>query len=123
MAEGHTVRVLPAHDTPRYVRRNKTDRTDARGLLEAGRNEEIHAVPVKSVPQQTVASLHRIRATWQRTRTARLNTLRGLLREFGVTIPVGARHVVPQIRAVVRAPADHSGYRVTQCDGLGRVRG
>ncbi len=98
---GHTVRVLPAHEVRRYVRRNKTDRTDARGLLEAGRNEEIHAVPVKSVPQQAVASLHRMRATWQGTRTARLNTLRGLLREFGVTIPVGARHVVPHVRALV----------------------
>ena len=34
------------------------------------------------------------------TRT-RLNTLRGLLREFGVTIPVGARHVVPQVYDVL----------------------
>ena len=58
-------------------------------------------MPVKSVSQQAVASLHRVRTTWVRTRTARLNTLRGLLREFGVTIPVGARHVVPQVRALV----------------------
>ena len=43
---GHTVRLLPAHDVHRYVRRNKTDRTDTKGLLEAGRNDEIHAVPV-----------------------------------------------------------------------------
>ena len=41
---GHTVRLLPAHDVHRYVRRNKTDRTDPKGLLEAGRNDEIHAV-------------------------------------------------------------------------------
>ena len=96
---GHTVRLLPPHETRRYVRRNKTDRADAKALLEAARNEEIHPVPVKSAPQQAVASLHRVRTTWIRTRTARLNTLRGLLREFGVTIPVGARHVVPHVRA------------------------
>ena len=96
---GHTVQLLPPHETRRYVRRNKTDRADAKALLEAARNEEIHPVPVKSVSQQAVASLHRVRTTWVRTRTARLNTLRGLLREFGVTIPVGARHVVPQVRA------------------------
>jgi transposase len=36
---GHTVRLLPAHDVHRYVRRNKTDRTDAKALLEADRNE------------------------------------------------------------------------------------
>ena len=102
---GHTVRLLPPHETRCYVRRNKTDRTDARALLEAARNEEIHPVPVKSETQQAVASLHRIRTTWVRTRTARLNTLRGLLREFGITIPVGPRHVVPRVLALV-ADAD-----------------
>ena len=74
---GHTVQLLPPHETRRYVRRNKTDRADAKALLEAARNEEIHPVPVKSVSQQAVASLHRVRTTWVRTRTARLNTLRG----------------------------------------------
>ena len=98
---GHTVRLLPPHETRRYVRRNKTDRADAKALLEAARNEEIHPVPVKSVAQQAIASLHRVRTTWVKTRTARLNTLRGLLREFGVTIPVAARHVVPQVRALI----------------------
>jgi transposase len=99
---GHRVRLLPPHDVRPYVRRNKTDRSDARALLEAARNEAIQPVPVKSDAQQTIASLHRIRATWMRTRTARLNTVRGLLREFGVTIPVGARHVVPRIGELLR---------------------
>ena len=94
---GHTVSLLPPHDVHRYVRRSKTDRADAKALLEAARNEEIHPVPIKTVSQQAVASLHRIRSTWQGTRTARLNILRGLLREFGVTIPVGARHVVGRV--------------------------
>ena len=98
---GHTVRLLPPHDVSRYVRRNKTDRTDAKALLEATRNEEIHAVPVKTIEHQAVASLHRLRSTWLATRTARLNTLRGLLREFGVFIPTGAQHVVPRVRALL----------------------
>lgn len=98
---GHTVRLLPPHDVRRYVRRNKTDRADAKALLEAARNEEIHAVPVKSETQQAMASLHRIRSAWLGTRTARLNALRGLLREFGVTIPVGARHVVPHVSGLI----------------------
>lgn len=98
---GHRVRLLPPHDVHRYVRRNKTDRTDAKALLEAHRNEEIHAVPVKSVDQQAVTSLHRLRSTWLATRTARLNTIRGLLREFGITIPIGAEHVVPQVQTLL----------------------
>jgi transposase len=35
------------------------------------------------------------------TRTARLNTVRDLLRELGFAIPVGARQVVPQVWALV----------------------
>jgi len=42
---GHVVRLLPAHDVHRYVRRNKTDRTDAKALREAARNDKIHPVP------------------------------------------------------------------------------
>jgi len=96
---GHTPRLLPAHDVHRYVRRNKTDRADAKALLEAARNDDIHAVPVKSLEQQAIASLHVCRATWMSTRTARLNTLRGLCREFGLCIPVGATRVIPAVRA------------------------
>ena len=82
---GHTVRLLPAKDVHRYVRRNKTDRTDTKALLEAARNDEIHAVPVKTITQQGLTSLHRTRSAWQGTRTDRVNLIRGLLREFGVT--------------------------------------
>ena len=103
---GHTIRLLPAHDVHRYVRRNKTDRTDAKALLEADRNEEIHAVPVKTIEQQSIAALHRLRSTWLATRTGRINTIRGLLREFGIVIPVGAQHVVPQVREFLAGSRD-----------------
>ena len=74
---------------------NKTDRADTKGMLEAHRNEAIRPVAVKTVAQQALCSLHRIRAGWIAERTARINTLRGLLREFGIIIPVGAQHAVP----------------------------
>jgi len=101
---GHAVRLLAPHDVRPYVRRNKTDRTDAKGLLEANRNEEIHPIPVKSIVHQAIASLHCLRSTWLATRTARLNTIRGLLREFGIFIPVGAHHVVPAVRTLLAEP-------------------
>lgn len=100
-AHGHTVRLLPAHDVHRYVRRNKTDRTDAKALLEAVRNDDIRPVPIKTVEQQALASLHCLRSTWVAARIGRLNTIRGLLREFGVVIPVGAHRVVPHVEALL----------------------
>ena len=58
-------------------------------------------MPVKSETQQALAALHRLRSTWLATRTARINTVRGLLREFGVVVPVGAHHLVPRLTAIV----------------------
>lgn len=100
-ARGHQVVLLPPHAVRPYVLRNKTDRTDAKGILEAARNDAVRPVPVKSVTQQAVAALHRLRSTWVATRTARLNTVRGLLREFGIMLPVGARYVVPGLRSAL----------------------
>jgi transposase len=106
-ARGHRVMLLPPHAVRPYVLRNKTDGADAKGLLEAARNEAIRPVPVKSVDQHVLASLHRMRSAWLATRTARLNTMRGLLRELGYSIPLGARQVVPHVWALV-SDADSS---------------
>lgn len=100
-ARGHRVRLLPPRDVRPYVRGNKTDRSDASGILEANRNEAIRPVPVKSVEQHALAGLHRMRAAWMATRTARLNTIRGLLRELGVMIPAGSHQVVPRVWELV----------------------
>lgn len=42
-------------------------------------------------------ALDRCRSAWMETRTARINTLRGLLREFGLILPVGAATALKQI--------------------------
>ena len=72
-ALGHTPVLLPPHTVKPYVGRNKTDRNDTKGMLEAHRNEEIHPVPVKTVPQQALCALHRVRAGRLAERTARIN--------------------------------------------------
>jgi transposase len=101
---GHRVVLLPPHLVRRYVPGNKTDRTDAKGMLEAFRNQDLHPVPVKSIAQQALLTLHRLRSAWLVTRTARLNAVRGVLREFGLVIPVGARHVVPRAANYLEDP-------------------
>jgi transposase len=85
--QGHTVVLLPAAYVRPYVRRNKTDRTDAEALLEALRSGQIPPVPVKRVEQQALVALHRVREQWMATRTARINALRGLLAEHGIGLP------------------------------------
>jgi transposase len=98
---GHEAVLLPPQHVRPYVLRNKTDSTDAKGLLEAYRNDDIRPVPIKTPTQQLLGSLHRLRSAWLAERTARINTLRGLLREQGIVIPVGARHAVPLAWAAI----------------------
>jgi transposase len=100
-ALGHTVELLPPHAVRPYVTRNKTDRTDAKGILEARRNEDIRLVPIKTISQQVIGSVHRFRSGWIGARTAQVNTLRGLLRELGLVIPVGIEKVVPHARLLI----------------------
>lgn len=95
---------MPAQYVRAYVRRNKTDATDAAALLEAARASDIRPVRVKSVEQQAQQGLHRIRSLWMGTRTSRINALRGLCREFGITIPQGARTGVEAIGRVLTDP-------------------
>lgn len=102
-AMGHQVSLLHGGDVARYRDGNKTDRADAKALLEAARNADIDPVPVKSVEQQAIAALHRLRQGALRARTARINALRGHLREFGIVIPVGATRVVPAAHAALQA--------------------
>lgn len=104
VAHALSVRLLPPQYVRPYVRRNKTDRSDAEGLLEANRCGGIHPVAVKTVEQQTLQALHRLRAQWQATRTARLNAMRGVLREYGVPLAAGARTALKRIPLVLADP-------------------
>lgn len=98
---GHRVELLPAHQVRPYVLRRKTDRTDADGLLEARRCGAIRCVPVKTPDQQGVQGLHRIREHHKAQRTAAINVMRGLLREFGVVMAAGAATVRPGVLAAL----------------------
>ena len=106
-SQGHAVVLLPAQYARAYVRRNKTDAADAAALIEASRCPDIRPVPIKSVDQQALQQLHRLRSQWMAARTARINFLRGCLREFGVGIPVGAQRAIVAVR---QALSDHQGF-------------
>ena len=106
-ARGIEVRLLPAQYVRAYVKRNKTDAADAVALLEAARASDIKPVRVKSVEQQALQALHRMRSAWMASRTGRINMLRGFCREFGLEVPVGAVRGLAQMARFVAD--DHSG--------------
>jgi len=119
---GHRVTLLHPADVARYRDGNKTDRADAKALLEAVRNQELTPVPVKSIEQQAVVALHRIRQGYLRTRTARINALRGHLRELGHAIPLGARRVTMEARAALNDEAVPDFLRQALYDLIAEIR-
>ncbi|MDP2859379.1 MAG: IS110 family transposase, partial [Bacillota bacterium] len=92
----------------------------------AARNEAIDPVPVKSREQQAVTALHRIRSAYVADRTARINTVRGILREFGHAIPLGARTFPARARAALddeRIPAELRGALAQALDEIATLQG
>jgi transposase len=86
---GHRIRLIsPALVRP-YRKGNKTDRNDAAAILEAATRPTMRFVAVKSVAQQDLLALHRVRSQLLKHRTALCNQLRGLLRERGIVIRTG----------------------------------
>lgn len=100
-ALGYVVRLMaPQHVKP-YVKGQKNDANDAAAICEAVSRPTMRFVPVKTVEQQDVQALHRVRTLVQKARTAKGNEIRGLLAEYGVTVPKGAaslRKALPRIQ-------------------------
>ena len=90
-ALGHEVRLIPAGYVKPFVKRNKTDARDAEAICEAVRRPSMRTVAIKSVEQQCARALETARTGMVRQRTGHMNTVRGLLAEFGVIAAQGMR--------------------------------
>jgi transposase len=124
VAAGHEVALLPAQYVRAYVRRNKTDRADASALIEAVRCADIHPVPIKSVEHQQIQALHRVRTQWMQTRSGRINVLRGVLREFGIVIPLGPSMAKARVAEALEDAENEipAGLRAPLAEMLSEVR-
>ena len=99
-ALGHRVRLIPARHVKAYVRGNKNDYNDARAIAEAVTRPGMRFVAIKTVAQQDVQALHRVREGQIKARTALCNQVRGLLGEYGIVVPQGVnalRRRLPEI--------------------------
>lgn len=83
-ALGHEVRLLPAQHVVPFRRGPKNDRNDAEAIAEAATRPRQRTVPIKTIDQQDLQSLHRVRTRLIQQRTALLNEIRGLLLEYGI---------------------------------------
>jgi transposase len=85
-----------------FVIGNKNDHNDAITIAEASRRPKASFVPVKSLEQQDLQSLQRIRERMMKHRTATGNQLRGLLAEYGIVLPKGLRYLRAQVPLILK---------------------
>ena len=86
---GHHVMLIPAQHVKPFVRGNKNDHNDALAIAEAAQRPNIKCVPIKTVAQQDIQFLHRLRERVVSERTKLTNQTRGLLSEYGIVFPKG----------------------------------
>ena len=86
---GHTVHLIPAQHVTPFVRGNKSDNNDALAIAEAANRPKIRFVPIKTVQQQEIMAVHRIRQRLIKSRTQITNQARGLLSDFGIIFAQG----------------------------------
>ena len=82
---GLHVRLIAPHLVAPYRmqgRSGKSDANDAAAVCEAAGRPHMHFVPIKSVEQQGVLSIHVMRRGCEKDRTACINRIRALLAEL-----------------------------------------
>src|SRR5476649_1095746 len=98
---GHRVRLMAPQFVKPYVKTNKNDVADAEAICEAVGRPNMRFVPIKSIEQQAILSVHRVRQGFVKARTAQANQIRGLLGEFGLVIPQGIYNVAKRVPEIL----------------------
>lgn len=87
---GFDARIIPGSSVAPYRiqgRSGKNDANDAAAICEAASRPHMNFIPPKTLAQQGMLCVHRLREGFKEERTACINRIRGLLAEFGVVLP------------------------------------
>lgn len=97
---GYEVKLIPAQYVKPFVQGNKNDYNDALAIAEAVVRPTMRFVTPKTIAQQDIQALHRLRERRLQERTALSNQVRGLLAEYGLVLPLGVsvlRRQLPEL--------------------------
>jgi transposase len=92
IAMGLDARIIAAQLVSPYRKQGasgKNDANDAAAICEAASRPHMHFVPVKSIEQQSMLCVHRLREGYKADRVACINRIRGLLGEYGLVFAKG----------------------------------
>ena len=98
---GHDARLISPQFVKPYVKTNKNDFNDAEAICEAATRPQMRFVPLKSIEQQDIQAVHRVRQLLVQQRTALVTQPRGLLREDREYSPASISQVRHAIAGVL----------------------
>ncbi len=113
---GHIVHLIPTQHVAPFVRGNKSYNNDALAIAEAASRPNIRFVPIKTVQQQEIMAMHRLREWWVKSRTQVTNQARGLLSDFGITFSQGYKGFKEAMLAVQDNESLSASFRQTMFD-------
>jgi len=107
---GHDPKIMAAEFVAPYRMSGKNDANDAEAICEAVGRPQMRFVPLKSIEQQAVLAVHRMRQGLVEERTALANRLRGLLAENGIVFAKG----IDQLRRAMPVILEDSHNRLPE---------
>lgn len=100
-ALGHEVKLISPQFVKPFVKTNKNDANDAQAICEAASRPTMHFVCAKSIEQQDIQSIHRVRERLISNRTGLANQIRGLLAEYGIVVAKGLWQLRQQLSDIL----------------------
>lgn len=105
---GHNVKLIAPQFVKPYVKSHKNDAVDAEAICEAVSRPTMRFVTIKTVDQQAMQSVHRVRSRIVKSRTMLINEIRGILAEFGITINAMGVSAVRNTLPLILEDSDNS---------------
>ena len=93
MSFGHEVKLISPQYVKPFVKGNKNDGNDVEAITEAASRPSMRFVRIKTIEQQDIQLLHKIRERYVKEKTALSNQIRGILLEYGIVIRQGFSHL------------------------------
>lgn len=112
---GHEVKLIAPQYVKPYVKGNKNDYNDAEAIAEAAQRPNMRFVPIKTLEQQDIQALHRMRERVVKERTALVNQIRGLLAESGIVIRQGVTAVRKALPGILEDGENGLTSRSREC--------
>ena len=100
---GHSIKLIPAQHVKPFVMGNKNDANDALAISEAANRPSVSFVKVKTLEQQDIQSIHRVRDRMLKQKTALTNQTRGLLSEYGIVGSKGTKGLIGLIHEAMES--------------------